>query len=61
MRVLSYADALVETTPDSTEAAVPIQTILQAASMGEGRLPKRVVVIGDLVGGKGYTGGREKE
>ena len=57
-----YADALAKTTSESIEAIVRERRILFAgflARMGEERLPQRVM-FGELVGGKGYSGGQEK-
>ena len=59
---LSYADALAKTAPESIEAIVRKRRIMLArfvARMGEERLPQRVM-FGGLVGGKGYSGGQEK-
>ena len=60
---LSYADALAKTASESIEAIVRRRRILFAdfvARMGEERLPQRVM-FGELVGGKGYSGGQEKD
>ena len=60
---LSYADALAQTDSESVEAIVSKRRILFAgfvARMGEERLPQRVM-FGELVGGKGYSGGQEKD
>ena len=60
---LSYADALAKTASRSIEAIVLERRILFAgfvARMGEERLPQRVM-FGELVGGKGYSGGQEKD
>ena len=60
---LSYADALAKTDSESIEAIVRKRRILFAgfvARMGEERLPQRVM-FGELVGGKGYSGGQEKD
>ena len=60
---LLYADALSKTAFESIEAIVRKQRILFAgfvARMGEERLPQRVM-FGELVGGKGYSGGQEKD
>ena len=60
---LSYADALAKTASDSIEAIVRKRRILFArfvARMGEERVPRRVM-FGELVGGKGYSGGQEKD
>ena len=59
---ISYADALAKTASESIEAIVCKRRILFAgfvARMGEERLPQRVM-LGELVGGKGYSGGQEK-
>ena len=56
---LSYADALAKTASESIEAIVRKRRILFAgfvARMRE-RLPQRVM-FGELVGGKGYSGGK---
>ena len=60
---LSFADALAKTASESIEARVRKRRILFAgfvARMGEERLPQRVM-FGELVGGKGYSGGQEKD
>ena len=60
---LLYADALAQTDSESVEAIVRKRRILFAgfvARMGEERLPQRVM-FGELVGGKGYSGGQEKD
>ena len=60
---LSYADALADTASESIEAIVRKRRILFSgfvARMGEERLPQRVM-FGELVGGKSYTGGRDKD
>ena len=60
---LSYADALAETTSENIEVIVRKQRILFAglvARIGEERLPQRVM-FGELVEGKGYPGGQEKD
>ena len=60
---LLYADALAQTDSESVEAIVRKRRILFAgfvARMGEERLPQRVM-FGEFVGGKGYTGGQEKD
>ena len=60
---LSYADALTKTASESIDAIVRKRRILFAgfvARMGEERLPQRVM-FGELVGGKGYLGGQEKD
>ena len=60
---LSYADALAKTDSESIDAIVRKRRILFAgfvARMGEERLPQRVM-FGEFVGGKGYSGGQEKD
>ena len=60
---LSYADALAKTASESIEVIVRKRRILFAgfvARMGEERLPQRVL-FGELVGGKGFSGGQEKD
>ena len=60
---LSYADALAYTASESIEAILRKRRILFAgfvARMGEELLPQRVM-FGKLVGGKGYSGGQEKD
>ena len=60
---LSYADALAKTASESIEAIVRKRRILIlgfVARMGEERLPQRVM-FGEFVGGKGYSGGQEKD
>ena len=60
---LSYANALAKTNSESIEATVRRRRILFAgfvARMREERLPQRVM-FGELVGGKGYSGGQEKD
>ena len=60
---LSYADALAQADSESIKAIVRKRRILFAgftAHMGEERLPQRVM-FGELVGGKGYSGGQEKD
>ena len=60
---LSYADALAKTASESIEAIVRKRRILFAgfvARMGEERLPQRVM-FRELVGGRGYSGGQEKD
>ena len=60
---LSYADALAKTASESLQAIVRKRRILFAgfaARMGEERLSQRVA-FGELVGGKGYSGGQEKD
>ena len=61
--ILSYADALAKTASESIEAIVCKRRILFAgfvARMGEEYLPQRVI-FGEGVGGKGYSGGQEKD
>ena len=60
---LSYTDAPAKTASESIEAIVRKRGILFAefaARMGEERLPQRVM-FGELVGGKGYSRGQEKD
>ena len=60
---LSYSDALAKTASESIEERVRKRRILFAgfvARMREERLPQRVM-FGELVGGKGYSGGQEKD
>ena len=60
---LSYAYALAKTASESIEAIVRKRRILFAglvARMEEGRLPQREM-FGELVGGKDYSGGQEKD
>ena len=60
---LSHADALAKTASESIEAIVRKRRILFAgfvARIGEKRLPQRVM-CGELVRGKGYSGGQEKD
>ena len=60
---LSCADALAKTASESMEAIVRKRRILFAgfvARKGEERLPQRVM-FGEFVGGKGYSGGQEKD
>ena len=60
---LSYADALAKTDSERFEAIVRKRTILFAgfvARMGEKHLAQRVM-FGEFVGGKGYSGGHEKD
>ena len=62
-RHVSYADALAQTDSESVEAIVRKRRILFAgfvARMGEERLPQ-TVMFGEFVGGKGYSGGQEKD
>ena len=59
--VLSYASALLRTDSESVETTVRRRKILFAgfvARMGEERLPRRVI-FGEMLGGKGYSGGLE--
>ena len=59
----SYADALAKTAFESIGAIVRKRRISFAGfvvRMGEERLPQRVM-FGELVGGKGYSGGQEKD
>ena len=54
---------IAKTTSESVEAIVRKRRLLFAgfvARMGEKRLPQRVM-FGELVGGKGYSGGQEKD
>ena len=60
---LSYADAFAKTASESIEAIVRKRRMMFAgfvARMGEERLPQRVM-FGELVEGKGYSGGQEKD
>ena len=60
---LSCADALAKTASEFIEAIVRKRRILFAGfvvRMGEERLLQRVM-FGKLVGGKGYSGGQEKD
>ena len=60
---LSYAYALAKTASESIEAMVRKRRIFFAgfvARMGEERLPQRAM-FGELVGGKGYSGGAVKD
>ena len=60
---LLYADALAKTASESIEAIVRKRRILFAgfvARVGEGRPPQRIM-FEELVGGKGYAGGQEKD
>ena len=60
---LSYADALAKTASESIQAIVRKRRILFAglvARMGEESLPQRVM-FGELVRGKGVSGGQEKD
>ena len=59
--ILSYANALLRTDSESVETMVRRRRILFAgllARMGEERLPRRVM-FGEILGGKGYSGGQE--
>ena len=59
---ISYLDTLVQTGSESTEAALRRRRILFAgfvARMEDTRLPK-CVVFGEMVGGAGCVGGKEK-
>ena len=58
--ILSYANALLRTDSESVETTVRRRSILFAgfvARMGEERLPRRVM-FGEMLGGKGYSGGQ---
>ena len=60
---LSYANALVKADSESIETTVRRRRMLFAgfvARMGEERLPRRVM-FGEMVGGKGYFFGQEKD
>ena len=60
---LSYADSLAKTVSENIEATPLKRRILFAgfvARMGEERLP-RGVILGELIGVKGYSGGQEKD
>ena len=60
---LSYADALAKTDSESIEAIVRKRRLLFAgfaARKGEERLPQRVM-FGEFVGGKGNSGGQDKD
>ena len=60
---LSYANALVKADSESIETTVRRRRMLFAgfvARMGEERLPRRVM-FGEMVGGKGYSFGQEKD
>ena len=60
---LSYADAFAKTASESIDTIVRKRRILFAgivAHIGEERLPQRVI-YGELVGGKGYSGGQDKD
>ena len=59
--ILSYANALLRKDSESVETTVRRRRILFAgfvARMGEERLPRRVM-FGEMLGGKGYSGGQE--
>ena len=59
--ILSYANALLKTNSESVETTVRRRRILFAgfvACMGEERLPRRVM-FGEMLEGKGYSGGQE--
>ena len=59
--ILSYANARLRTDSESVETMVRRQRVLFAgfvACMGEELLP-RSVMFGDMLGGKGYSGGQE--
>ena len=59
--ILSYANALLRADSESVETTVRRRRILFAgfaARMGEERLPRRVM-FGEMLGGKGYSGGQE--
>lgn len=61
--MLSNADVLAETGCENIDMTVRKRRILFAglvARMGNGRLPKRVV-LGFLKGGKGYVRGNEQD
>ena len=60
---LSYTDELDKTDSERIEATVRKPRMLFArfvARMGGGCLPPKVV-FGELVGGKGYSAGQEKD
>ena len=60
-RILFYANAFLRTDSESVETTVRRRRILFACSvarMGEERLPRRVM-FGEMLGGKGYSGGQE--
>ena len=62
VRVAGFDYALAKTASESIEAIVRKRRILFAgfvARMGEERLPQRVM-LGELVGGKGYSGGQRR-
>ena len=59
--ILSYANALLSTDSESVETTVRRRRTLSSgfvARMGEERLPRRVM-FGEMLGGKGYSGGQE--
>ena len=59
--ILSYASALLRTKSEIVETTVRRRRLLFAGfvtRMGEERLPKRAM-FGEMVGGKGYSGGQE--
>ena len=58
-RILSHAHAPLRTDSESVETTVRRRRILFAgfvAPMGEERLPRRAM-FGEMLGGKGYSGG----
>ena len=60
--ILSYANALLRTDSESVETTVRRRRILFAgfvARGGEERLPRREFMFGEMLGGKGYSGGQE--
>ena len=57
--ILSYVNALLRTDFDSVERTVRRRKFAGfVARMGEERLPRRVM-FGEMLGGKGYSGGQE--
>ena len=59
--ILSYAHAILRTDSESVETTVRRRRILFAGfvtRMEEERLPRRVM-FGEMLGGKGYSGGQE--
>ena len=59
--ILSYAHVLLRKDSESVETTVRKRRILFAgfvARMAEERLPRRVM-FGEMLGGKGYSGGQE--
>ena len=59
--VLSYANALLRTDSESVHTTVPRRRIMFAGFVvrtGEERLPRRVM-FGEMLGGKGCSGGQE--